>query len=123
MLTALAGLSMVALAGCSNDPGTTEVIAQLEFEEALPAAGQATVQLVPKQPSAGLPVFTAERSVEAGATAISVAVGYEQGAASGVDYQLSARIDAPGVLLLGRSEATPEMDADGDRLRVELRAP
>jgi len=114
---------MLALAGCSGDPGSTEVVAQLSLDDPLPAAGEATVQLVPKQPSATLPVFTAQRAVAAGTTAISVAVSYDVEAASGSDYRLSARIDAPDVLLLGSAERTPEMDVDGDRLRVELRAP
>lgn len=114
---------MFALAGCSGDPGTTEVIAQLEFEQSLPAAGQATVQLVPKQPSAALPVFSVQRPVAAGATSLSVRVGYNMEQVGGIAYRLSARVDAPGVLWLGEAERAPELDADGDRLSIAVTAP
>lgn len=114
---------MFALAGCSSDPGTNEVIVHLEFERGLPADGQATVQLVPRQPSAALPVFSARQPVAAGATSVQVSVGYDLQRVGGVDYRLSARVDAQSVLLLGSAERDPELDADGDRLSIDVAAP
>ncbi|MHA7835494.1 MAG: hypothetical protein ACX94A_13550 [Algiphilus sp.] len=120
MVKALAGLSMGMLAGCSNDPGKPQVVVQIVWTAPLPAAGEATVQLLPQRASAGLPVFTGNAPVSAGATEASVTVPHDPAAAERLEYRVSARLDAPGILLLGRSEETRVLDEDGDRVRITL---
>lgn len=117
------GLSMGLLAGCSNDPGRPEVVVQLEWDAPVAAAGEVSVQLLPQRPSAGLPVFTGHVPVPAGATEASVTVPHDPAAAERLEYRVSARLDAPGTLLLGRSEERLVLDEDGDRLRIALDPP
>ena len=123
MVMSLVGLSMGLLAGCSNDPGQPEVVAQLEWGAPMAAAGEVTVQLLPQRPAAGLPVFTGHARVPPGATEVSITVPHDPAAAEGLEYRVSARVDAPGTLLLGRSDETLVLDEDGDRVRIALDPP
>ncbi|MBY8965891.1 MAG: hypothetical protein RIK00_02315 [Algiphilus sp.] len=122
MVTALVSLSIMTVTACSNDPGKPEIVAQLRLAQPLPVDGEATVQLLPQRASAGLPVFNGTAPVAAGATEVTVTVGYER-AAESVAYRISARIDGPGILLLGRQAEAPALDADGARVRLALDPP